>query len=131
MAKVIRLTESQLKDVIKRIIQENDINEAGPGGGRLILNLKPGYTSELTSLSQNKIKWSENKKHYIGQGSDGVYHFYPPNNVTKKSEFRKVGNNGQNTIGEYIVDQKSTTPFIGIKIVNQRNVTTHPGQIFV
>jgi hypothetical protein len=127
MAKIIRLTESDLTKLIQRII-----NEAGPGGGRpLQPKLMPGFTAELSSLSQNIIKWSENKKHYIGQGSDGIYHFYPPNNVTKKSEFRKVGNNGQNTIGEYIVDSNSKTPFIGIKIVSQKNVTTHPGQTFV
>lgn len=124
MGKVIRLTETQLKEVIGKII-----NEAGPG--RPQPKLKPKWTVELSSVSQNKIKWSENMKHYIGQGPDGVYHFYSPNNITKKSEFRKVGNGGQNTIGEYIVDPKSTTPFIGIKLVSQRNVTTHHGQRFV
>jgi hypothetical protein len=124
MGKVIRLTESQLKEVIKNVI-----NEAGPG--RPQPKVKPGFTAELSSISQNKIKWSENSKHYVGQASDGIYHFYAPNKMTKKSEFRKVGNGGQNVAGEYIVDPKSTTPFIGIKIVNQRNVTTHPGQRFV
>jgi hypothetical protein len=117
--------------IVLDLNQENDINEAGPGGGKRHYNIKPGFTAELTSLSQNKIRWSENKKHYIGQGSDGLYHFYAPNNRTRKSQFRKIGSNGQNTIGEYIVDPKSTKPFIGIKIVFQNNVETRPNQLFV
>lgn len=123
MANIVRLTESELVRLVKKIINEQ------PGHVRNVFPPKQGWTHDLSHISNNILKWDEQGKKYVGTGKDGIYHFYAPKN--NRSEFRKVGNNAVNTIGEYQVDLNSREPFVGIKIISQRNVPATPGRRFV
>lgn len=122
MKKIVRLTESELVRLVKRIISEQ------PGHERNVFHPKPGWTSDLSRLSGGVLKWDEIGKKYVGTGKDGTYHFYAPKN--NKGQFKKVGL-GQNTIGEYVIDSNSKEPFVGIKIVTQQNVQPARGKRFV
>lgn len=119
----IRHIQEVNQSLEKRLITEQ------PGHQRNVFPPKPGWTHDLAHLTGNQLKWDEQKKKYFGQGKDGIYHFYAPRN--NRNEFRKVGSNGVNTMGEYVIDTNSKEPFIGIKIVSQNNVPTKPGTQFV
>ncbi len=123
MKKVIRLTESDLIRIIKRIIIEQPVNQnvppqtpSKPGMSRTSYGKIPNFHN-LKNIKG--LKWNESFKFYSGVVNGITYKFYE-NGPNGNGTYETVTVN-KNTKGEWNFDGKSTTPFPGIKILTTQD----------
>jgi hypothetical protein len=120
--KIIKLTESDLARIVKRIIMEQPVKQNVPPQ----TSPKPGTTTTYSKIPNfhnlkniQGLKWNESFKFYSGVVNGTTYKFFE-NGPNGNGTYETVAVN-KNTKGTWIFDSKSTTPFPGIKILTTQD----------
>jgi hypothetical protein len=113
--KIIKLTESDLINIVKKVLNEQKPAQNNPYP----------WLKQYDGLEKTGFK-KDSSGRMFAKGSDGIgYHLAKPNAQSGEGQYYGVGVN-INTQGTWKFDTSSTAPFKGIKILTtQKRQTPH------